>query len=223
MNIDKIIRSQRKTIAIIVQRDGKLIVRAPKRASISQIQSFVDLKSSWIKSKQAEALQRLSQKTPKQFIYGETFLYLGVSYPLEIIDRAQPSLSLQDGHFILAKNALPHAKDVFTNWYKKQARQVLSERVKFYATQYCLSYQKIRISSARTRWGSCSTRGTLSFTWRLVMAPLPVIDYVIIHELAHTVEENHSRRFWDKIGTMMSDYKNYNQWLKSNGFQLTLE
>jgi len=223
MEIDKIIRSQRKTIAIIIQRDGKLVVRAPRRASDAQIKNFIDLKANWIKAKQAEAAQRLAQRKSKQFINGETFLYLGSAYPLKIVDQAQAPLTLQDGYFLLSRSAQSIAKGLFINWYKKQARQVLSERVGLYAAQFRINYQKIRISSARTRWGSCSSRGTLSFTWRLVMAPVPVIDYVVIHELAHTIEENHSRSFWNTMKSMMCDYTQHSEWLKANGYQLTLE
>jgi predicted metal-dependent hydrolase len=218
-----IIHSRRKTIALIVGRDGKLTVRAPYHAAHAQILAFIEEKAKWIREKQDKAQQRLSQSTAKQFTQGEEFLYLGQPYPLEIIDRARASLTLKDGQFLIPKTALPHAKEVFIEWYKKQARQVLSERARLYAARYNLSYQKIRITSARTRWGSCSTNGTLSFTWRLVMAPLPVIDYVVIHELAHLVERNHSKKFWDRVAAMLIDYAQYVRWLKANGFQLTLE
>jgi predicted metal-dependent hydrolase len=223
MNIDRIIRSQRKTIAIIIQKDGKIIIRAPKRATNAQIQNFIEMKAHWIETKQTEALQRVAQKKKKLYIQGETFLYLGTAYPLEIVDQAQSPLALFDGCFLLARSAHSNAKELFTSWYKQQAHIVMSERVRLYASQYQLSYQKTRISSARTRWGSCSTSGTISFTWRLVMAPISVIDYVVIHELAHIVEDNHSHRFWEKIGAMMPDYAKHKQWLKTNGFQLTLD
>ncbi len=99
----------------------------------------------------------------------------------------------------------------------------MEERVPGFAARYHLTYQRIKISSARTRWGSCSSRGTLSFTWRLVMAPLPVIDYVVIHELAHLIERNHSNRFWQQVGSMEPDYAKYRSWLKENSPRLTLE
>ena len=90
------------------------------------------------------------------------------------------------------------------------------------ASQLGFQYKKIRIGSAATRWGSCSSSGALSFTWRLVMAPMAIIDYVIIHELVHTVEHNHGRAFWDKVKTILPDFKPRMAWLKANGALLRL-
>jgi len=110
----------------------------------------------------------------------------------------------------------------FEQWYKAQALKVLSERVRYYAAKHGFQPGRIRISSARTRWGSCSSKGTLSFTWRLVMAPLEVIDYVVIHELVHLKVKNHSKTFWGSVAALMPDYKKYVAWLKKNGSFLTL-
>lgn len=160
----KLIHSRRKTIALIVGRDGKLVVRAPYHASHAAILAFIEQKANWIRDKQAEAQKRLAQTTPRQFIGGETFLYLGSAYPLVIVDRASASLSLADGQFLLTKTTLPRAREAFISWYKIRARQVIEERAQLYAARYHLKYQQIKITSARTRWGSCSSRGALSFT-----------------------------------------------------------
>jgi predicted metal-dependent hydrolase len=218
-----VIHSRRKTIALIIGRDGKLVVRAPYHATQAQILAFIEQKAGWIHRKQSESLQRLAQTAARQFISGESFLYLGNAHPLEIVDRSHTPLSLENGQFIITKTALPRAREVFIAWYKKQALQVFEERATIFASRYHLIYQQIKITSARTRWGSCSSSSTLSFTWRLVMAPLPVIDYVIVHELAHLVEKNHSSKFWSRVAAMMSDYAKYVKWLKANGYQLTLE
>jgi predicted metal-dependent hydrolase len=223
IKIDKLIRSARKSIALIVQRDGQLIVRAPYQATDEQIQAFINLKSSWVLRKQNEVQQKTSHVGPRKFESGEAFLYLGESYPLAITEKAAPLLEQKVGQFRLARRAQARAKDLLTAWYKKQARQVLEARVHIYAARYHLSYKRIRISSARTRWGSCSTTGTISFTWRLVMAPLPVIDYVVVHELAHTKEKNHAKRFWDTVAAMMPDYQKHRKWLKENGHLLNLD
>ena len=117
----------------------------------------------------------------------------------------------------MAKYALPKAAELFLRWYKEQATLLLFERVLTLAKEYGFKYQKLRISSARTRWGSCSSLGTLSFTYRLVMAPPQVVDYVVLHELVHTQVRNHSKAFWDKLGKLMPDYKQRLAWLKKNG------
>ncbi len=113
-------------------------------------------------------------------------------------------------------------KSAFQAWYKKQARAVLTERAGYFARKHGFEIGKIRITSARTRWGSCSTKKTLSFTWRLVMAPPEVVDYVVVHELCHLRELNHSRAFWAQVEAILPDYKGKRKWLKENGNLLVL-
>lgn len=221
-HIDQFIRSKRKTVAIIIQRDGKVIVRAPLKASEQQIRQFVESKIGWILEKKAQVkAQEPSSALTKKFAAGERFLYLGQEYPLSVVPDRQAGLRFERG-FILNQNSQPHAALLFEKWYKTAACKVLTERVRYYAQRFGLKYQKIRISSARTRWGSCSSRGTLSFTWRLVMAPLDVVDYVVVHELAHLREQNHSAAFWAEVEKMMPDFKPRRDWLKKNGRFLTL-
>lgn len=219
-HVDQLIRSKRKTVAIIVQRDGKVIVRAPLKASQRQIRQFVETKIGWILEKKAQAQQQPPQ-TARQFTAGERFPYLGREYALSVVSGPRAGLRFEAG-FFLNQNSQAEAALLFEKWYKAAARKVLTERVRFYAQKFGLKYQKIRISSARTRWGSCSSRDTLSFTWRLVMAPLEVVDYVVIHELAHLRHPNHSAAFWAEVAGMMPDYKRQRDWLKKNGRFLTL-
>ncbi|MFH2038195.1 MAG: SprT family zinc-dependent metalloprotease [Chloroflexota bacterium] len=219
IKIDQIIHSRRKSIAIIIQGDGKLVVRAPLRISKTRIQEFVLSKTDWIQAQQAKAASR---KTPTHaFINGEVFLFLGKKIPLEIVENASRSLTF-DTCFRLRKIDQPQAGGIFIKWYQEQARQIFTSRVKFFAQKYNFSYSKIRLSSARTRWGSCSSKGTLSFTWRLVMAPLEIIDYVVLHELVHLHIQNHSSLFWKKVQEYMPDYKKRRAWLKAHGYQLSL-
>jgi len=220
-HIDQLIRSKRKTIAIIVQRDGKVIVRAPLKASERQIRQFVESKSGWISEKKMQ-MQEQAPALQKKFTAGERFPYLGQEYALSVVPGPRAGLRFEGG-FSLNQNSQAEAALLFEKWYKAAARKVLTERVRFYAQKFGLKYQKIRISSARTRWGSCSSRGTLSFTWRLVMAPLEVVDYVILHELAHLRVKNHSATFWAEVARMMPDFKHQRDWLKKNGRFLTLE
>jgi len=124
--------------------------------------------------------------------------------------------------FKLKKSAQPQAASHFERWYKKQARKVLSERVEHLAQKHGFEVNKTRISSARTRWGSCSQKGTLSFTWRLVMAPLEVIDYVVVHELCHLKEMNHSKASWAQVEAILPDYKKHRSWLKKQGRNLQI-
>jgi predicted metal-dependent hydrolase len=218
IEVNQIIRSARKTLALIVKPDGSLIVRAPLRISEKVIREFVEKNRRWIETKQAKALATLPSP-PRQYVPGERFLYLGVPYPLVIVKEQKKNLLL-DEQFKLAESAQSQAALAFEDWYRDRARQILNERVSFYAHQHDLQYQGIRITSARTRWGSCSASGALNFSWRLILAPLEVVDYVVIHELVHTVFHNHSRQFWRKVEMIMPNYKEHRKWLRKNGQQL---
>lgn len=218
----KVIRSKRKTIALIITSTGELMVRAPMRTPKNQIEELVRRKSGWIEEKQALMRQFAAEAQPHHFEPGETFYYLGKEYPLELVDHPRIALSFNGTCFQLARAAQPQAAGIFSRWYRQQAAQFLPTRVAALASQYGFLVQKVRITSARTRWGSCSTRGTLSFPWRLVMAPAPVIDYVVIHELAHLKEHNHSARFWAVVAGILPQYRELLAWLMHNGHKLEI-
>jgi predicted metal-dependent hydrolase len=216
--VDQIIRSKRKTLALIVKPDGSILVRAPLRASRAVIEEFVRKNTQWIEKHRAKALAA-PLPAPRRYGPGEAFLYLGTAYPLEIVNGQKESLRL-DGSFKLAASHQKDAAQAFERWYREQARQVLTERVEFFARQYDFQYKHIRITSARTRWGSCSATGSLSFSWRLILAPLAVVDSVVVHELVHTVFHNHSKQFWHRVGTILPDYQEHRRWLREHGRQL---
>ena len=216
IQIDELIRAKRRTIAIQVRADGKVIVRAPLRVAEKVIRTFVESKADWITRKKAEAALR-PLVAERSFRDGEIFLLLGRKIPLKVVPSQRAALTLTNAAFLISAKALPNAANVFEKWYKAYALQVLNERVRLYAAQHGFQPGRIRISSARTRWGSCSTNGTLSFTWRLVMAPLDVVDYVVIHELVHLRVHNHSKTFWEGVAALIPDYKHRVAWLKANG------
>jgi predicted metal-dependent hydrolase len=222
MNIDRLIRTKRKSIALIVEHDGSLTVRAPLRVSNKQILALVEQKAGWIRSKQELVMSMPSVSHTTIFANGAPFWYLGKVYPLEITPEAVPPLQL-DGKFFLAQTIIAKGGAVFTNWYKKQAAQVIGERVRWYAAKHEFVYKHVRITSAQKRWGSCSARDTLCFTWRLMMAPPAEIDYVVVHELVHLAEKNHSKAFWAKVEAIMPDYKERRKWLKQNGHLLSMK
>ncbi len=248
-----LIRShRRKTIALIVQADGTLVVRAPQRAPLRQIEQLVAQKADWVRQKLVYARSH-PVAAPHQYASGEKFWFLGREYALEIVGKLTTEalrhrenlikisesplvpparagvylsglhLSDQADGFLMEREALPKAAQVFAAWYRAQARSLIEERVRYFAARCGFSYRKVKITSARTRWGSCSSKGTLCFTWRLVMAPPECIDYVVVHELAHLRVKNHSPAFWREVGAILPDYKARRKWLRVNGRLLTLE
>ena len=216
--IDQIIRSRRRTIALIVETDGTVTVRAPLRATNKTILQFVEKHTKWVEKKKSE-IRSVVPLRPKQYVPGENFLYLGQNHALEVVHGQQKKLVLEDG-FKIAASVQENAELIFQSWYRQQARLIITERVKFFADKHAFHYDRIRITSARTRWGSCSTKGSLSFSWRLIMTPLDVVDYVVIHELTHTVHQNHSERFWKLVEHILPEYKESQKRLKHFGQQI---
>lgn len=215
----KIVRSKRKTIALVVQPDGELLIRAPKRATRKEIDALLEKHAAWVAKKQAEAKAKETATPSHQFVEGEHFPFLGKKYPLRLLPKPEPALSFKD-EFYLAKDLQPRANAIFEKWYKKAARHFFNERVRYYAEKYGFEVAKVKLSSAKKRWGSCSSTGNLNLVWRLVMASPEIVDYVIVHELCHLREANHSKRFWAEVEAILPDYRSRRRWLKENGHQL---
>ena len=220
IQIDKLIRAKRRTIALIIERDGSLTVRAPKRATLQDIHGFIHQKAKWIE-RSREKLRAIVTTPRKEFVDGETFLFLGKDYELRLVPRQRQTLQFDSG-FTLKAAARPRAEALFTKWYKTQALTIFTERVTHYANLHGFSPKQVKVTSAKTRWGSCSAKGTINFTWRLVMAPLEVIDYVVIHELVHLRIKNHSQKFWQAVELLCSAYKSHRKWLHDHGEKLNL-
>lgn len=220
MKIDKIIRTKRKTIAIQIAENATLVVRAPLRVSDKTIQEIVNQHTKWIERKIEQMKARKLKYVPKKFIEGEEFLYLGKCYKLHVVDDQKSELRFENG-FYLSKNALSCARDLFVEWYKRAAYEHILQRVQYYTKLIGLQYNRIKITSAKKTFGSCAGKN-LDFSWRLVMAPLPVIDYIVVHEVLHLEEKNHSKRFWHRVQTLMPEYEKHRVWLKQNYFSLIL-
>jgi len=218
----RIRRSRRRTVGLEVSDRGELVVRAPEDLSRTSIEEVIRKHRQWIKKKLAEVEERQKFHKPRKFEEGEVFLYLGREYPLRLAAPNRRFLAFDGNSFILSSAAGDMAKELFIRLYRQLARDYLSTRLKQLAALNGFRFRKFRLSSARTRWGSCSARGTISLTWRLIMAPPEIIDYVIIHELAHTREKNHSRAFWNLVAEQMPDYLRKRRWLKKYGFMLNI-
>lgn len=222
VTIDRLVRTRRKTLAIIVELDGTVTVRAPLKLEQAQIDLFVQQKENWIRKKQAQAHKLPPVAKKKHYVDGETFLFMGASYPLVITAHQAEALLFDGARFSLKKSRVRSGKALFTAWYQEHARDVITRQANEYAHKHGFRFTNLRVGSARTRWGSCSGKDSLNFTWRLVMAPPEIITYVIIHELAHTRHKNHSAQFWAEVAVHDPDYRAHRKWLKTNGGLLDL-
>ncbi len=220
IQIDKLVRAKRRTIALIIERDGSLTVRAPRRATLQDIHGFITEKTDWI-VRSREKMKAIVRVRKKEYVDGERFLFLGTDYELRLVPPQRPALKFDNG-FTLSASARERGERMFMQWYKTQALTVFTERVNHYADLHGFEPKQVKVNSAKTRWGSCTSTGTINFTWRLVMAPLEVIDYVVLHELAHLKVKDHSPRFWKLVETICPDFKRQRRWLKEHGEALNL-
>ncbi len=215
----KIIFSKRRTVALMVNRDGQVVVRAPKRVSVKFIGGLINKKRDWIK----KAIEHhLSHLKTTQFAEGEMFLYLGQQFPLHISNDYRRRLVFEDKVFYISRFKLGQAKKLFEVWYKRQAQIILAERVKYYVGQMGVGFNKMTIKSSMTRWGSCSSAKNINFSYRLIMAPMEIIDYVVIHELAHLKHQNHSAGFWQFVSQFYPTYSQARKWLRQHGHLLKI-
>jgi hypothetical protein len=216
-------KRRRKTISLQIKEDGNIVIYAPYHTPKGEIEKFLDKNQSWIFKKLSEK-ERSTRKAEKAFLPGETFFYLGELYPLDIQEanhKGSP-LKLSFGKFILDKDRIGEARNLFIKWYKKEAEENLTGRVNYYSHRLQLFPKGVKITSAKYRWGSCSRDNRLSFSWRMIMAPLSVIDYILIHELVHIKEKNHSQKFWSYLESILPEYREHKLWLKKNGHSLRL-
>ncbi len=225
-----LIRSPRrcKTMTLRIDRQGRVVIRAPNYTFKREIERFFEQNRSWVAKKLAERRAIERQSRPKKFVSGEEFLFLGKSYPLHLAEETEetsgkiPTLSLSSRRFRLPRNYAAKARDLFIMWYKAKAWEIITERVLHVSKKLGLTPRGTRIMTARSQWGSCWPDNSLSFNWKLVMARLPIIDYVVAHELFHIKEKNHSHEFWAALESFMPDYTEHKAWLDNNGHLLNI-
>jgi len=215
----KIIKSLWKKITLKIDETGELIVKSPVFASKKTIQEFIEKNKDWISEKKQEAIEKI-----KEFREWEKFYFFWQEYELVFDDKSEDiyydwlKLYLHKRHKIVVKDKL-------VDFYKKEAKKYIVPRLKEIAEKNNLKYNIVKITSAKTRWWSCTNKKNLNFTYRLVMAPTRSIDYVLIHELAHLKYMDHSAKFWDYVQELSSSmypwsYKINEQWLKQNGSKI---
>jgi predicted metal-dependent hydrolase len=217
MNLEySVVYSARKTLTITVERDRSVIIRAPHDTPPEKIEQLIHQKKLWIYEKVRHTQKYDSPIKQKEFVSGTTILYLGKSYKLEVVSDLFDGV-LFDNKFLISKSSVGDAPELFKNWYIEKAKQKIVPQSKFYATHLGVRFNRILISDLKYRWGSCTPSDSLNFNWRLIKAPIRAIDYVIVHELAHLLEPNHTSKFWGIIKSQLPDYLRAKEWLKNNG------
>jgi len=217
-----VIRSTRKkTMHIVIERDGTVSVQVPESIEDDRILEILKTKEYEIHKKLLYWRELNKEQIERQFVSGQSFLYLGKNYNLHIVEDQKRNLVFKDSKFILSNKAT-NPRDSFVQFYKKQARLKIDERLAIYQKAVRKLPGKVEIRELPTRWASCTPDGNIYFNWRCIMAPVVVLDYLIIHELVHLEHPNHSRAFWDKVSAVCPNYQEHETWLKRNGVRMTI-
>jgi len=209
----ELIFTRRKSLGITVHPDQHVTVRAPLRTSTADIEAIVRKKGGWILKKRQEFEDYPPAPPPRRYVSGETHLYLGHGYRLVVSEDKDQGIRLANGRLFLQtkdKNDLARKKKLLENWYRQQAKIIFAERLAVVypsVAQFGIPYPEMKIRLMKSRWGSCSSKGNINLNLRLIQTPMACIDYVIIHELAHLKEHNHSPAYYNLLDKLLPDWR----------------
>ena len=223
----EVLRSRRKTAAIHIV-GSELQVRVPHRIGDRKIVEILETKKRWVRNK---AIQLRSQPLirEREFVTGEFFFLFGRRLNLKILEGGKVGTKLVDDNLITTVRASElgdlrksRIKTYIEKWYLQEACKIIEEKVFRYSAIIGVSPRGIKVRNYKTRWGSCYKKGRLTFNFHLIKAPQTIIDYVVIHELCHIIQPNHSKLFWNEVAKYDPNYKNHKKWLNLNGAQLII-
>lgn len=218
---------RRKTVTIAVDPAAGVILKTPSDAPMRHLDDIVKTKAPWILQRLADFREFGPGPAPKEFLAGESYSYLGRSYRLKIARATKVDRPVAALHGAFLTVTVPRdecaepvdalVKRAVVAWYRRQADRRVGERVAMYAERAGLSVPPVLVREQEKRWGSCSSKGELRFNWRLMMAPMTLVDYVVAHEVCHLVVRDHSRRFWNLLRTLLPDYQDRRARLRREG------
>jgi predicted metal-dependent hydrolase len=210
--------NRRRKLTITVERDRSVVVHAPQGLSDDKIQQVVETKRPWIYEKigHSQKYQDLPHPPGKELVSGESALYLGRQYRIEMVKTGLSEIQFAQRFFIPATQEKKRA-EVLREWYISKAKEKIVPRVKHHAHELGVNFDEVKIVDNRYRWGSCTVNNNVNFNWRLIKAPMFVIDYIIVHELSHLIETNHTPKFWNIVRAQSPTMEKAKAWLKGNG------
>ncbi len=211
-----------KHIRLEVRPDNGLTVVIPAFCSLRDVPDLLKKKKSWILSK-LERYERVRTAEKKELKDGDFIPYMGRNLRIVLQHSSGPYSSItptQDRLIIKHNSGNGTINSIIESWYRHLAEQFLKDRIKELGKQTGLTCNRVTVRSAKTRWGSCSQKGNINLNWKLILLPKPVIDYVIIHELSHLKEMNHSKKFWEQVAEFCPKWREHRQWLKDHADKL---
>lgn len=219
-----LVRSRRKTASIYIERDGKVSVLVPEKLTTRQVEDLLESKRKWIYQSLAEWQDLNANRIQRDYVNGEGFLYLGRSYRLKLVSDLTEPLMLKDGYFCLrsTKGSVPDADAAFKEFYRSKGTTKIPARVEYFQSKMGVQPRSIKLMDLKNRWASCTASGNLNFHWKCMMAPLTIIDYIVVHELAHLIHPNHTAAFWNEVDKVLPDFQERKSWLRDNGAGMDL-
>lgn len=222
-----ILYKQRTSVGIYVDIYGQIEVHAPKKAPLDLILSAIEEKWELILKQSMQMKERSSKPMEKVYDQGEVFLYFGKSYRIEIyptLDLVQDFCEIkQDKLYVYVRDHQDETvKQALKRFYYKQCKAIIEERIRAYQKEFKVKPRSVRIMDDGSKWGSCNSRLELNFNWKLAMAPIEVIDYVVVHEMCHMIHLNHDRSFWRLVGKLLPDYERRSAWLAISGWKMVV-
>ncbi|MCA9593753.1 MAG: M48 family metallopeptidase [Myxococcales bacterium] len=207
---------RRQTVQITVDRGGELVLSAPETCPLKKMEGFVREKRFWIYTKLAEKEALLKDAPTKEYVSGEGFPYLGRGYRLLLVDRQDVPVKLDRGRFKMRRGVAATGRAAMVAWYAEHALAWLPQRVGRLAGRVGVEPGKVVVKDLGFRWGSCGKDATLNFHWRTILLPPRIIEYIVVHELAHLHEPHHTPEFWLRVERAMPDFAARKQWLAEN-------
>lgn len=222
-----VIFRKRKTIEISVEPPEAITVVSPPDTPEHVIIEKTKSKAEWIVQKLYSFKDMQYQKINREFVNGESFMYLGRNYSLQIIvdpNIKKPEVKLYRSKFyVTAPNKDTEAiEKVMEQWYRQKTKEKVEKRVRYYQRFFNMNPTDIKVKEQQKRWGSCTSKNELLFNWRCVMARSDAVDYIVVHEMCHLYHKNHSKEFWELLGSVMPDYEVRKEWLKNYGVRMDL-
>jgi predicted metal-dependent hydrolase len=210
--------AKRCQLTITVERDRSVVVHAPEGLANEKIRQVVESKRQWIYEKinHPQKYRDLPHGPGKELVSGESALYLGRQYRIEVVRNGLNGIRFNRG-FLIPAILGKRKEEALREWYIGRAKEKIIPRVTIHTRHLGVEAAAVKIADGHYRWGSCTTRNNVGFNWRLIKAPMFVIDYVIVHELAHLIETNHTPRFWNIVRTQVPMMEKAKTWLKENG------
>ncbi len=220
-----IIYKKRKSIGVYIDFYGQIEVHAPKGTPLEAIVLVLEDKWDSMIQKSREMKDRLEIPREKIYNHGEVFLYLGISYPILIcanLELKQDYVVFEQGKLVV--NVKQHKDELIRQalkrFYYQQCKAFVESRIRIYQAEFKMKPRSLRITDDNSNWGSCNSKLELTFNWKLAMAPMEVIDYVVVHEMCHMVHLNHDRSFWRLVGKILPDYERRSNWLALSGWKM---